>query len=133
MRIGKLAEHAGVSRDTIRFYERCGLIQSIPGNSASNTYREYPQELVEKLAVIKEAQNAGFSISDLVFFINQLEVASSDKFDAETFLQSKIDDVERSILRQQKFLLTLKATKDSLARDLRLSSQETQLNQKQST
>ena len=122
MRIGKLAKAAHVSRDTIRFYERCGLIQSVPGNSASNTYREYPTELIEKLAIIKEAQNAGFSISDLVYFINQLEVASSDIFDAEIFLQTKINQVESNIQRQGKFLETLKTTKNSLMHDFRAGS-----------
>ena len=129
MRIGKLAERAKVSRDTIRFYERCGLIQSMPGNSTSNTYREYPPELVEKLLVIKEAQNAGFSISDLVFFINQLEVVSSDTFDVEKFLQTKIDDVERNIQRQYKFLQTLKATKNSLAHNSEFSGVKKQTHQ----
>lgn len=117
MRIGELAERTTLSRDTIRFYERNGLIHSVPGEAPSNSYRDYPDETVERLAMIREAQNAGFSISELAQFISQLEGSSAEAgFDVEAFLERKISEVEDKIRRSEKFLDALRATKRALAR-----------------
>jgi len=48
MRIGELAKRSEVSRDTIRFYERNGLIFSMPSDSGTNSYREYFEERSEE-------------------------------------------------------------------------------------
>lgn len=117
MRIGELAERTALSRDTIRFYERNGLIHSMPSDVPSNSYRNYPDETVERLTMVREAQNAGFSISELALFIGQLEDSSTETgFDVEDFLQRKIGEVEDKIRRSEKFLEALRATKRALAR-----------------
>ncbi len=54
MTIGKLAEKAGVSTDTVRFYERRSLIDE-PARTQSN-YRIYPEEDVVRLKFIKKAK-----------------------------------------------------------------------------
>jgi len=115
MRIGELAKRSAMSRDTIRFYERNGLIFSIASDGGTNSYREYFEETVEILDMIKEAQDAGLSIADLVLFIKQLSEASAENFNAEDFLQTKIDEVEERIRRSRSFLKTLRATKDALS------------------
>lgn len=115
MRIGELAKRSSMSRDTIRFYERNGLIFSIPNDGGTNSYREYFDETVEILGMIKEAQDAGLSIADLVLFIKQMSEASAESFNAEDFLQTKIDEVEERIRRSRRFLKTLKATKGALS------------------
>jgi len=115
MRIGELAKRSHMSRDTIRFYERNGLIFSMPSSSGTNSYRDYFEETVEILSMIKEAQDAGLSIADLVLFIKQLNTASADDFDAEVFLQTKINEIEERIRRSRKFLKTLKDTRDAMS------------------
>lgn len=115
MRIGELARRASVSRDTIRFYEKKGLIASLPGSSSTNNYRDYPESTVLTLELIKEARAAGMTLADLTIFIAQLEALSGTEFDGEDFLQTKIEDVEQNIRRSKKFLETLKATKKALA------------------
>lgn len=65
MRIGELAEKSGVSRDTIRFYERNGLITSTKGDSATNNYRAYPEDSLIRLNFISGAREAGMSVADL--------------------------------------------------------------------
>lgn len=62
MRIGQLAAAAAVSRDTIRFYERRGLLQSHRG---PNGYREFPDATVDLLACIRRARNLGFSLAEI--------------------------------------------------------------------
>lgn len=114
MRIGELSKRAAISRDTIRFYEKNGLIASEPGDSPSNNYRDYPEDSVLTLALIKEAQAAGFTIAELIIFISQVEASREMDFDGEAFLQRKIDQVEAKIARSKRFLKTLKMTKEAL-------------------
>lgn len=62
MRIGKLAGAAGVSSDTLRFYEKQGLIRS---TRAENGYRMYAPETAQLVIYIKTAQRLGFSLTEI--------------------------------------------------------------------
>jgi MerR family transcriptional regulator, copper efflux regulator len=60
LRIGAFARRTGLSRDTIRFYERKGLL--VPTVEA-NGYRTFDQQAVERAQAIQVAQGLGFSLS----------------------------------------------------------------------
>lgn len=64
LRSGELAQRAGVSKDTLRFYERQGLLE--PPRRTSNNYRLYPGEAVERLRWIRHALAMGFTVEELV-------------------------------------------------------------------
>jgi DNA-binding transcriptional MerR regulator len=59
--IGALASRSGLSRDTIRFYEREALLPQVPRNNAG--YRLYSAAVLERLHFIKQAQALGFSLA----------------------------------------------------------------------
>jgi len=61
--IGKVAEKALVTTDTIRFYEREGLVR--PVGKTESGYRLYTEETVRRLAFIKHAQECGFSLTEI--------------------------------------------------------------------
>ena len=61
--IGKLAKNARVTTDTIRFYERVGLVK--PASKTTSGYRLYTEEAVQRLNFIKQAQRCGFSLPDI--------------------------------------------------------------------
>lgn len=107
MKIGDLAEKAGLSRDTIRFYERNGLIESQAGSSSTNTYREYPEHLVRKLRFINQAREAGMSVADLKGLFVALE-GSCDPEQARQVLQERIDELESSIKKTRAVIQFLK-------------------------
>lgn len=115
MRIGELAKRTGLSRDTIRFYERHGLIESMPQAEATNTYRDYPDGLVEQLAMIVEAREAGLSVNDLTELTQHIARSHQYPFDAETFIDTKIAEVQRTIEQAQRFLAFLEMTKSAFA------------------
>ncbi|HEV2612936.1 MAG TPA: MerR family transcriptional regulator [Noviherbaspirillum sp.] len=62
MKIGDLAQAAGVSCDTLRFYEKRGLIRSV---RESNGYRRYAPESVQLIGYIRTAQKLGFSLAEI--------------------------------------------------------------------
>ena len=64
MRIGKLAEKAGVGVETVRFYERRGLIDQ-PLKPQSYGFRSYPKELVQRIRFIRHAQTLGFTLTEI--------------------------------------------------------------------
>jgi DNA-binding transcriptional MerR regulator len=61
--ISRLADRVGVSTDTLRYYERLGLIPA-PGRSV-NGYRLYDEGVAERLHFIKSAQHMGLRLSDI--------------------------------------------------------------------
>ncbi len=61
--IGKLAKQAGVNIETIRFYERKGLIEQ-PAKPLSG-YRHYPDETLRRIYFIKHSQALGFTLSEI--------------------------------------------------------------------
>lgn len=63
LNIGALAEAAGVGRQTIRFYERRGLIPDPPRSPAG--YRQYPEATVGRLRFIRRAQELGFTLAEI--------------------------------------------------------------------
>ena len=63
MTIGELAQRAGVGIETIRFYEREGLIET-PRRTASG-YRQYSEEVVRRLQFIRRAKELGFTLNEI--------------------------------------------------------------------
>jgi len=63
MLIGDLAAKAGLSAKTIRFYEQAGLMPAPPRTPAG--YRDYPPSALARLAFIKHAQVAGFTLAEI--------------------------------------------------------------------
>lgn len=61
--IGKVAEQSKVTADSIRYYEREGLVR--PARKTESGYRLYTGEAVRRIAFIKQAQECGFSLADI--------------------------------------------------------------------
>ena len=62
MLIGELATAAGISRETLRFYEQQGLIRA---RRLGNGYRDYPQEVLMLVNYIRTAQQLGFTLAEI--------------------------------------------------------------------
>jgi len=61
--IGKLAESAGVAIDTVRYYERNGLLN--PAGRLASGYRRYGEAELKRLRFIRRAKTLGFSLEDI--------------------------------------------------------------------
>jgi MerR family mercuric resistance operon transcriptional regulator/MerR family copper efflux transcriptional regulator len=64
MKIGEVAAQAGVSVDTVRFYERVGVVPP-PARTASG-YRDYEPEIVDRIQLTRRLQAIGFTLGDAV-------------------------------------------------------------------
>lgn len=63
MKIGELAAATGLSASAIRFYEQSGLLP--PAKRGANGYRDYADEAVERLQLVRMAQGLGFSLDTI--------------------------------------------------------------------
>lgn len=61
--IGQVAKQVGIGVETVRFYERQGLIEDPPRTSLG--YRQYPPDTVERLRFIRRAKDLGFSLGEI--------------------------------------------------------------------
>lgn len=104
--IGEVAKRSGIGIETIRFYEKEGLIPSPPRTSSG--YRQYQPEVVDRLAFISRAKELGFSLSEISELLS-LKLSSKTKCaDVRCRAEDKIAEIENKIktLRRMKQALT---------------------------
>ena len=95
MRIGEVAERAGVSAKTIRYYESVGLIP--PAARAGNGYREYRERDVQTLRFIQRARSLGFSVEDVAELLPLWADRSRASADVRAIALRHVQEVERKI------------------------------------
>ena len=104
--IGEVAQQAHVRIETLRYYERTGLV-SPPPRSESN-YRLYPQETVRRVRFIKRAQELGFSLKEITELLGLQATPETSCADIRTRALDKITAVDDKIraLHAMKHALT---------------------------
>ncbi len=100
MTISHAARKAGVGVETIRFYERRGLIQQ-PLKPANAGFRIYPEEVVRQIRFIREAQELGFSLREINELLSLQADPSSDCADVRKRAEVKRHEVDRKIVQLQ--------------------------------
>jgi MerR family transcriptional regulator, copper efflux regulator len=102
--IGQVARQSGVSVETIRYYEKEGLLEE-PERKESG-YRQYKGEAVVRLSFIQQAKELGFSLKEIG---ELLSIKSDAKCNAvKQLAQDKLDDVEGKIKMLQRMRKSLK-------------------------
>ena len=95
MRISQTARAAGVNSQTLRYYERRGLLPR-PERRQSG-YRDYSDDAVRIVRFIKRAQELGFSLDEIDELIRLRGVRRSERHRVRAIAERKIDDVNRKI------------------------------------
>lgn len=98
MGIGTLAKRAGVGIDTVRYYERSGLLA--PSQRLSSGYRRYTPLELARLRFIRRAQALGFTLSEVRELLTLS--AKRDVARVKRSAEAKLQDVDRKILALQK-------------------------------
>jgi MerR family mercuric resistance operon transcriptional regulator len=95
LKTGELAKRAGVNVETLRFYERKGLLPVPPRRESG--YREYPAESVRLIQFIKRAQELGFSLGEIREVLALRVQPGTTCADVRERAEHKIDDVRQKI------------------------------------
>lgn len=103
--IGQLAKQAGVNLETIRYYERRGLLSEPPRRASG--YRQYEPDVVARICFIKRAQELGFSL-------NEIQELLSLRIDAETACSEVKQRAEAKVAEIEQKMETLQRMKQVL-------------------
>lgn len=93
--IGELAKQAGVGVETVRYYERRGLLAE-PDRRASG-YRQYESEAVAILRFIRRAKELGFTLKEIQSLLELRRSSSATRADVRRNAQAKLVDIETKI------------------------------------
>lgn len=93
--IGELASRTGVGIETIRFYEKKGLIPD-PERSHSG-YRQYPEDAVRRIRFVLHAKDLGFSLAEIGELLSLRVDSRGGCASVKEKAQKKIDDMEQRI------------------------------------
>ena len=108
--IGQVAHRAGIGVETVRFYERQGLIEEPPRSGAG--YREYPETIVSRIRFIKRAKELGFTLKEIKELLSLRLDPTTTCADVKSRAEAKIVDIDariRSLQRMKKALVNLTA------------------------
>ena len=109
--IGRLARQAGVNLETVRYYERRGLLPK-PPRSASG-YRLFPAEAARWLRFIRRAQELGFSLGEIRELLALRLSASARRTDVRKRAEAKIADIDAKIRSLDSMKRTLRKLTNS--------------------
>lgn len=103
--IGELAQQAGVGVETIRFYERKGLIEQ--PRKPMGGFRAYPDNAVTRLNFIHEAQQLGFTLKEIHDLLTLRDIPGTDAAAVRGRATAKLAQLEDKILQLQRMRVTL--------------------------
>ena len=108
MRAGELARAAGVSTDTLRHYERKGVLQR-PRRSA-NGYREYPPGALARVLLVRRALAYGFTLDELAQVLRARARGGAPCREVRALAAAKLSDVEARLVELAALRDELRAT-----------------------
>ena len=94
LRIGEVVERSGLSHDTLRYYERVGLVA--PPVRAGSGHRMYEESVIDQLAVVSTLRSVGFSIAQVSRVLSVKDDAATVRARIDA-MRSALDDLEESL------------------------------------
>ncbi|MEJ6394535.1 MerR family transcriptional regulator [Gymnodinialimonas sp. 2305UL16-5] len=103
-------EATGLTRDTVNFYVRLGLIEPAGNGSATNSYRDFDEDQVEAAQMITMAKSLGFSLNEIKHLAERYRSADMDTYAQASILREQLVKLEerRSTLEAMEQALNAK-------------------------
>ncbi|MCI3920819.1 MerR family transcriptional regulator [Paenibacillus sp. TRM 82003] len=104
--IGEAASRAGVHLETVRYYERRGLLAEPPRTEAG--YRKYDESAIERIRWIREAQGIGFTLQEIGHLLALREAEALPEEKLRRYAEGKLAEIDAKLvqLTEMKALLT---------------------------
>jgi DNA-binding transcriptional MerR regulator len=97
MLIGQLVKATGLSKDTIRFYEKHGLISVGRKERRNNNYKEYSNEILERLLTIKRLKGFGFTLNEVLGLLDMIEMNEASCTNVSHKITEKVGVLDEKI------------------------------------
>ncbi|MGL4610700.1 MAG: MerR family transcriptional regulator [Trueperaceae bacterium] len=116
MLIGELSKQTGLSKDTIRFYEKLGLIVATEREAGSRTYKEFDEETIQRLVIIKQGQSLGFTLNEMKELADVWGSSSIPKRQQLKIIEGKLKQISEKLNHLQDIQTFLTAKLNKLKR-----------------
>ncbi|MBN4062018.1 MerR family transcriptional regulator [Bacteroidales bacterium AH-315-I05] len=97
MLIGEISKKTSLSRDTIRFYEKMGLIKVERGDTLYNNYKDYTEETLRRLIIIKQIKGFGFTLNETAEILEMIGMGMATCIVVAEKVKEKIRSIDRKI------------------------------------
>lgn len=97
MLIGELSKRSGLTKDTIRFYEKMGLIPEARKVHTFNNYKEYTEETLSRLLTIKKIKSFGFTLNESAELLDMVELNTVTCDSVSEKVADKVELIEQKI------------------------------------
>lgn len=111
--IGHLAREAGINLETVRYYERVGLLPRAPRSAKG--YRLFPADATRRLRFIRRAQELGFSLKEIRELLTLRVSPRTTSAEIRKRAEKKIADIEGKIRSLESMSKTLRRLTKSRA------------------
>ena len=98
MRISELSKRSGFSKDTIRFYEKMGLICLSDDNRNKYEYKDYSETILKRLLTIRQIKDYGFTLQETQGLLFLYETGILEPQRGLRYVQKKIARIDQQIL-----------------------------------
>ncbi len=107
MLVGELSKRSGFSRDTIRYYEKIGLIVLPKKARLDNNYKDYPEDIVHILFAIRKYKDLGFTLEEIreLLVLQSIQVLDVSKL--IQIVERKITGMDAAIEKLHAYRLKL--------------------------
>ncbi|GAC15754.1 MerR family transcriptional regulator [Aliiglaciecola lipolytica] len=105
MKANELAKKAEISKDTLRYYEKIGLLTIPPRKT--NGYRDYPESCLDELKFIKMAQSVGFTLKEIKPAIPFLANSKPNCLLLQDAISTQIERIDEKISELEQSKITL--------------------------
>lgn len=100
MRIAELEQRTGINRHTLRYYEKEGLLLEVV--RGENNYRDYPEKAVERVTMVSQLKELGFSLREIRELLNALRSDTIDCAQGALLMAEKKAAVDQRIRELKK-------------------------------
>lgn len=101
MLIGEVSKITGLSKDTIRFYEKSGLIGVNRKDRRDNNYKEYSADIIKKLLTIKRIKSFGFTLNETSEFLELIAYNNASCDNVANKVYQKVSLIDQKIKEMQ--------------------------------
>ena len=112
---GELARHAAVNVETLRYYERRGLLRDPRAGRVG--YRTYSERDAQRVQFIRAAQGSGFTLKEIARLLSLFDRNDTRCGDVQTIVEGKIEDLEQQIEHLHEIRLRLESMTGKCNRD----------------
>lgn len=114
MLIGELSKKTGLSKDTIRFYEKMGLIEAEERQAGTRTYMEFSPAMLERVVIITQGKSLGFTLNEIKYLIESWGNAAMPTSEKLKVIDRKLDEISEKMQQLNEIKIYLIAKRNRI-------------------